>query len=220
MSMEWAIVGATLLGPVLAVQVQKYLEALRARRGRKEWVVAQLMATRGSRLANEHVQALNMIDLAYFGVRVFGLWRWQSSAEKQVVRAWKEYHDNLNTGYELSEAQLEVHLTRRTDHFYSLLTAVAREGGYEFDLVDLRQRSYTPAAHENIEMEIREIRHALREMLSGKQSLRLDVTSFPSNPEGAASVQMVIERAVSALERIARAQTDGGITAPVAEREH
>jgi cytochrome bd-type quinol oxidase subunit 1 len=69
---DWLIVASTLLGPILAVQAQKWVEVFRERRGRKLWVVQQLMATRAARVSAEHVQALNMIDLVFYGVCVDG----------------------------------------------------------------------------------------------------------------------------------------------------
>jgi hypothetical protein len=63
---DWAIVSATLLGPILAVQAQKWLERWRDYRNRKMWVFQTLMATRAARLEAEHVRALNMIDLVFY----------------------------------------------------------------------------------------------------------------------------------------------------------
>ena len=88
---DWLIVLATIAGPILAVQAQKAVEALRERRGRKERVFAQLMATRAARLSAEHVQALNTIDLVFFGSSVLGIRR-RSRGEQAVLDAWKEYH--------------------------------------------------------------------------------------------------------------------------------
>ncbi len=69
---EWLIVAATFLGPILAVQAQKWVEAFRERRRRKISVFEQLMATRGSRVSPEHVRALNMIDLVFYGEKTKG----------------------------------------------------------------------------------------------------------------------------------------------------
>jgi hypothetical protein len=65
---DWSIIGATILGPILAVQAQKWVEIIRERRGRKLWIFHTLMATRAARTSTEHVQALNMIDLIFMAV--------------------------------------------------------------------------------------------------------------------------------------------------------
>ena len=64
---DWLTIIAILLAPVFAVQVQKWVEHLRERRGKKLGVFQALMATRGARLSPEHVRALNMIDLEFSG---------------------------------------------------------------------------------------------------------------------------------------------------------
>ncbi|MGZ7172458.1 DUF6680 family protein [Burkholderia gladioli] len=65
--------GATLLGPVLAVQAQKWVERAREATNRKQSVFTTLMATRQSRVSIDHVRALNSIDLAFYGRRVLGV---------------------------------------------------------------------------------------------------------------------------------------------------
>lgn len=72
---DWSEIIATIAGPILAVQAQKWLERLRERRNRKLKVFQQLMATRASRLSTDHVQALNMIDLVFYGTHFFGIHR-------------------------------------------------------------------------------------------------------------------------------------------------
>ncbi|HEV2582558.1 MAG TPA: DUF6680 family protein [Ktedonobacteraceae bacterium] len=81
-----AIVAATLLGPVFAVQVQKYLERWRDQAERRKRVFKILMATRASRLSLQHIEALNLIDLEFPASRKF----------KRLRSAWKAYLANLN----------------------------------------------------------------------------------------------------------------------------
>ncbi|MDT9121853.1 DUF6680 family protein, partial [Escherichia coli] len=50
------------------------------------------------RLSNEHVRALNMIDIAFYG-RVRKGQAKRSKAESQVISAWKLYFSHLNTTY-------------------------------------------------------------------------------------------------------------------------
>ena len=42
---DWAIVIATVAGPIFAIQVQKAIERLQEKRNAKLWVFRQLMAT-------------------------------------------------------------------------------------------------------------------------------------------------------------------------------
>ena len=66
---ESLMIASTLLGPILAVQAQKWVERARTSGDRRDWIFTTLMATRQTRLSTEHVRALNLIDLAYYGTR-------------------------------------------------------------------------------------------------------------------------------------------------------
>jgi hypothetical protein len=64
---ELAIVFATLLGPVLAVQAQKWIERAREKTQRKIAIFRTLMATRATFLSPAHVEALNAIPIEFYG---------------------------------------------------------------------------------------------------------------------------------------------------------
>ena len=202
---DWIIVLATLAGPILAVQAQKAVESLRERRNRKSRVFAQLMATRAARLSPDHVQALNMIDIVFFGSTVFGI-RHRSRREQSVLDAWKEYHDNLSEGAEWPEAQQQAHYVKRTELFLNLLYAIAQDVGFSFDRVQLKRGAYSPVAHEELENEQRAVRRVLIRSLSGDLPLKMEVVSLPMNEEAAAAMRANVERIAQALESAAANQ--------------
>jgi hypothetical protein len=72
---DWLLILATIAGPILAVQAHKWVERLREGRNRKLRLFERLMATRAARLSAEHVQALNMIDLVFYGSCFFDIHR-------------------------------------------------------------------------------------------------------------------------------------------------
>ena len=82
---------ATILGPILAVQAQKFLERITQSRRRRLDVFYTLVATRGTRLAPAHVEALNRIDLEFSGATSLGLIMWQKRKEAAVIARWREY---------------------------------------------------------------------------------------------------------------------------------
>ena len=92
---EMVIAAATLLGPILAVQAQKWIERARSHKARKEVCFQQLMTHRAYRISIEFVRALNMIDITYCGVRFFGK-QYRSTSEQKVVDAWRVFHDHLH----------------------------------------------------------------------------------------------------------------------------
>jgi hypothetical protein len=62
---DWLIIVATLVGPIVAVQVTRHLDKQKETRDRKLIIFKTLMATRQYNLSMEHVQSLNSIDLEF-----------------------------------------------------------------------------------------------------------------------------------------------------------
>ena len=80
-----ATIIAIILGPILAVQVQKFIERLAQRKEEKRRLFITLMSTRGRFTSLEHVQALNLIDVVF-----------SDSKDKPVTEAWTELNDHFN----------------------------------------------------------------------------------------------------------------------------
>lgn len=79
---------AVLAGPVIAVQIEKYLERSRAAEARKLDVFRRLMVTRAAPLNVNHIDALNLIEAEYDSRR---------ESDRRVLDRWHEYWDHLNT---------------------------------------------------------------------------------------------------------------------------
>jgi kynureninase len=173
---DLAIVTATLLGPVLAVQAQKAIERIRERRTRKTWIFHTLMATRAARVSAKHVQALNMIDLVFYGHRVLGVPR-RNRSEQDVLDTWHEYLDHLGT--KANDQNLDLWNVKGEELFINLLFAMATDVGYKFDRVQLKKGAYAPVAHGNLELEQGILRQLALRILSGQQALKMEVTNFP-----------------------------------------
>ena len=190
---DWSVIIATIAGPILAVQAQKWIERLRERRGRKLRVFQQLMATRASRLSTDHVQALNMIDLVFYGTHFFGIHR-RSKGETSVVEAWHEYHDHL--GNKFDDSTFAIWNTKGEELFVNLLFAIATDVHFKFDRVQLKKGSYAPIAHGDLEHEQTLIRKSVLKLLSGQSTLKMDVASFPLNEE-IAKAQVALQNSMT-----------------------
>lgn len=166
---------AVLLAPVVAVQVQKWLELFREDRARKLWIFKTLMATRAATVSPEHVQALNMIDLEFRGTRY-----------RPVTAAWKTYLDHLGSYPKDDEKRQAVWGERRVDLLTTLLLAMGRALGYEFDDVHVKKGIYAPEAHGRLEDENMLIRRGLLRLLYGDAEIKMKVTSFPVSNEALA----------------------------------
>ena len=170
------IIAATLLGPILAVQAQKAVERIRERRQRKLLVFHTLMATRAARLSAEHVKALNMIDLTFYGHRVVGIHR-RSKREQTVLNSWREYFDHLETKFDDEHAPNWG--VRGEELFINLLNAIAADVDFTFDRVQLKRHIYSPVAHGRLEEEQEKLRRLAIAVLSGESPLSMNVSSLP-----------------------------------------
>lgn len=177
---NWLIISATLLGPILAVQAQKAVESFRQRKGQKLLVFHHLMATRAARVSPEHVQALNIIDLAFYGSRILGISK-RKKTEQSVLDAWHEYHDHLGT--QSDENSVNIWNVKGDELFINLLYAISKDLGYKFDRVQLKKGAYSPVAHGNLELEQNVLRRLAIKVLSGDRNLKLDIQSVPVNEE-------------------------------------
>ena len=157
---------AILAGPVLAVQVQKFLERQREHKNKRAEVFKTLMATRGAVLSAYHVEALNRIDLEFSGDKKY----------KKVIEAWKEYFDNLNNRKK-SEEDLKIWGERNEELLANLLYEMGNSLGYTFDKVSIKRNMYSPQGHLNVEREHDLIRMGLFKLLSGEISLSVESTN-------------------------------------------
>lgn len=181
---DWLNVVAVLLSPLFAVQITVWLTDRKEKRTRKLSLFHTLMATRGSlgangRLAPEHVKALNMIDIEFYGEK----------SAKPVIDAWKGYLDHLSNASPMNDAQWEVWNNKRDDLMVSLLHAMAIVLDYKFDQTFIRRTIYAPQGYADIEQDGFVMRKALVELLHGRKALHITVAP-PSG--GEVSAQPVV----------------------------
>lgn len=186
------IVAATLLSPVIALHVQRRLDSARERRHRRAWVFQTLMATRAARVAAEHVQALNMIDLEFCS------YTWRGAAvhgpkDAPVQVAWKAYRDHLgDRATELTEDAAARWLERGEDLFVQLLFEMSRSLGYAFDKTDLKRGIYSPQAHGDLERDQTVIRKGMAALFQGRFALPLELKQQPEDIRAAKDLQASI----------------------------
>ena len=167
---DWLMIAAVLLAPIVAVQVSQLLERRREGRQRRLAVFRTLMTTRRSRLAPDHIQALNMIDVEFSGT---------DKKSRAVVDAWKAYLDHLND----SSMSMEVWTARGDDLFVDLVYNVATAVGYDFDKTHLRRASYYPRGYGEAEWDQQIIRRGFREVLEGKRWIPIGLAPTESQPQ-------------------------------------
>jgi len=155
---------AIYFGPISALRIQRQLDAERESRNRKLYVFKTLMTYRAAPLNINFVQALNLIDVEFVG---------SDEKEKAVRDAWKELLDHFNS-YEAVANPVEksIELTA------TLLAAMGKCLGYDFDRVHLKKGGYYPAAAYNVEQEQHALRKQVLELLDGTGTRKLPVAVF------------------------------------------
>jgi hypothetical protein len=183
---DWIMTIAVILGPILAVQAQKSMESFREKGAKRLQIFTSLMSMRAERLSKEHVQALNMIDIEFYGRKIVGT-RFQTMKEKAVTNAWKNYNQHLNeaNAYESVEAWLK----RGDELFTKLLYEMSQALGYDYDEVQLRRDCYRPEAHVNLENTQIAVLSGLEKVLNWERSLPLAVTSFPPTEQSTTALE-------------------------------
>lgn len=178
---EILMILAVLVAPLVAVQVQRWIEDYRRESERKEWIFKTLMATRAEGLSRDHVNALNMIDIEYYKDR----------KGTRVVEKWKEYLDQLGSfpRSNVTDENVKQWSVRRDDIFTDMLYEMAVRLGYKFDKVTLRKGVYSPQAFSDLELEQKLIRKGLCDILSEDKSIPIRVTVPEEDAQRQASLQ-------------------------------
>lgn len=167
---DLAIIAATLLGPVLAVQAQKWLERGRAVRERRDMIFRTLMATRAAMLSPEHIAAFNAVPVEFYG---------SGGKLKAINDAWKLFLDH----HIEQQPSYEVWAQKRLDLFIDLLHLVSSFLGYGFSRAQLARDIYSPKAHGELENEQTIIRKGFVRLFNGEAALPMAVTEFPATAD-------------------------------------
>ncbi|MBZ9851221.1 hypothetical protein LB565_24850 [Mesorhizobium sp. CA14] len=164
-----ATIAAIILGPILAVAIDRFQQRWTDRKRRRLKVFQDLMGTRRARLDPVHVAALNLVDLEFYGV-------------ENVMAPFRDYLAHLSAPLPMPEGQ-DRHSDQREDLFVSMLHAMGRELGYKYDKHDLAKLSYGPNGWNNDQNMQRHNMTLLNELLQGVRALPVTPMQPPSqNP--------------------------------------
>lgn len=128
-SETWAIVAATGLGPILAVALSLWREGARAKYNRRLHVFRTLMATRKVGISNDHVNALNLVEVDYYRCR-------------KVEAAWNDYKAFLNDRSKLPVNDQWV--DEKEKLLAKLLFEIAAVLGFNIPAIDIFKGGYAP----------------------------------------------------------------------------
>lgn len=138
------------------------------------------MATRAvpARVSQEHVRALNMIDLEFIGEKFLGYFSKKSPNDKYVREAWNTYRDHFNTPYDRNKEDAVTRwIEKGDDLFLDLLHKMSKSVGYDFDLVELKRGCYSPEAHGTLVLYQQALLRNLHDVFAGKKSIPIKIVN-------------------------------------------
>ena len=154
-----ATIAAIIIGPIVALWIQRMSERRREQRNRKLVIFKELMATRATRLTPRHVDALNAIEVEFSDGSV---------SDKRVLDAWRLYLDHLGDS-DMEDKQRWT--DKANDLLTDLLYEMSRVLKYDFSKVNLKKNIYSPKAQAELEMDQYLLRKYVVEMMSGKRAI-------------------------------------------------
>jgi hypothetical protein len=159
-----AVVVATLLGPILAVFVTRYVDKRRERTTRQYATFRALMTSRRANLSPEYVSALNTVEIEFAGI-------------KSVEDAQRLLFQHLNLRPQPADwgDRLQRLQTR-------LLYAIAKQLGFEVEQLDVLEGGYVPQGWGTTEEQNTEVRNNVLEVLRGKRALKIEAATAVAGP--------------------------------------
>lgn len=159
-----AIILATFLGPVFAVIVTLWRESRNELHGRRTHIFRTLMSTRRSVISEKHVEALNLVEVDFFGV-------------KKVLDAHRAYMNKLNDG----GPEDEKWNGGRLDLLTALLHEMSKTMKMPMGEIDLRNGGYAPVAWDVSQ----QYRNFVSQVIKGEAALPISLSGV-SEPIGMA----------------------------------
>jgi hypothetical protein len=174
----WAVVFATLLGPVAAVQAQKAIEKWQGAKQRKRHIFDTLMINRSAALSDAMVVSLNAVPLEY---------EKDNAKDERVLDKWRSYLIHLRTPSTTKDSWIAEEQRRLLD----LVEAMANYLGLKFRRSDLEQGPYVPDYFWSRWNEQEDLRKGVLALLRGKPLIVEN--SGVSTPEGKMAAQLATE---------------------------
>lgn len=167
---DWAVVGATFLGPVFAVMLTLWLQNRSSVRQTRMSVYEVMMRLRRFPTSNDFVGAYNLVPIHFHGVaKVMAAYR----EVQRVVndQSWKitDAVPQLNRNHELALATLLVEMSRTL--------------GIKVESVDIQNGGYAPDGWRAEQEKHEAMQHALFGVLIGARSVKVEVATYsPETP--------------------------------------
>jgi hypothetical protein len=153
---EWITVAAIIVGPIVAVLTQLWIQARNSKRATKLLVFNTLMSYRTVLLNPHFVQAFNLVDVVFYNNEEV---REKRKAFMDVVLAF--------AGGNMTPQAVE----QLRDIVAEMLSKMGAELGYDFDHLQIKGTGYYPAAFEKLDTLAFTLREKGLAVLEGKSNI-------------------------------------------------
>ena len=164
MQIDWAVVFATLIGPILAVWASEWRQQRRELHMRKENLFRTLMTTRSMPLHQSHVEALNHIDFAF-----------PQSKYPKISDAWGLYYSHLNSSRGDSADSIARWEETANTSLSELIHLMAIDLKIPFSKTQIKKPAYYPSGYFFTEGQQNELRTLILEVLKGNRSIPIRI---------------------------------------------
>jgi hypothetical protein len=155
------IILSTLLGPIFAVQIQKYLERIRQKDETLRKIFTILMVTRGSKMSIDHVNALNSVPIEFYG---------KKKELTEICESWRKYINHLNSDYNVFNDWIN-----KTNELYNeMLSKMAIFLKYDLSYTQITKEQYSPKGYQDLEFEQTLLRRNLIQILTGENKIKVE----------------------------------------------
>ena len=179
----WAIVAATGLGPILAVGLTLWRKSVTAKYNRRLHVFRTLMATRRVPISNEHVTAINLVEVDFYKCQ-------------KVEEAWNKYKSHLN---DRSTPEDQIWRDKKETLLSKLLFEIAAVLNFKIPAIDIFKGGYAPAGWEHRDLRATGAMEYIYELSQGTKVLPMAVTSFPVSQEAVDKQNLVQDALLKTL---------------------
>jgi hypothetical protein len=164
---------ALIAGPALAVAVQLFFEKRRERRRSRVAILDTLLAYRGRLVNPECVNALNRVELAFYG-------------EPVVIAKHRELIEHMERERNFPESEQAAGWERRNDLLIELIASIAESLGFRFSHTGLKTNAYVPKAMVDENQYLMDMRRWLLGLAEGKNPIPIRVeASQQASPHSA-----------------------------------
>ncbi|MBL4766253.1 MAG: hypothetical protein JKY94_00765 [Rhodobacteraceae bacterium] len=171
---------AIICGPLSAVLISIWLSREKERRDRKFDIFKTLMRTRRTPILQEHVGALNLIEIEY-------------TKNKAVIKKWKKLFEHFGTTHarnldeEVSDTDTQERKQSQDEKFYQrlsnerqallakLLHKMAQVLDFRIEQLKIFEGGYSPQGWTDVELQQAEIRRFVIDLGAGRRVIPVGV---------------------------------------------